>query len=87
MSESPRAKFLKRFQDKELAAVVYDTLQLASHHDPDHAKDIKYAKSDIHILFEKVEELESEIQLAQRRLDRIGAPQYRPIKKNGKIIG
>jgi hypothetical protein len=65
-NNSPRSKFLEKFDDHRLAAVVWDLMELATTHDPDHAKELR--------------NLHSRLELAERRLDRIGAPQYRRIK-------
>ena len=64
---SLRAKFIASKDIKEIAAHAWDALTLASTHDPDHAK--------------KLRELESRIEVLERQMERIGAPQYRTIYK------
>jgi len=64
---SPRAKFIAKAQDKELAAFVWDIGQLAMHHDPEHAKEL--------------EALDNRVAVLERQVERLGAPQYRTIKK------
>lgn len=38
---SPRSRFLERFSDKKLAAVVWEIQRLATTHDPDHARELR----------------------------------------------
>jgi hypothetical protein len=44
---SPRAKFIKEVDIKRLAAYAWDAMQLASSHDPDHAKELKQLRKDL----------------------------------------
>lgn len=62
---SPRAKFVKDVTPKRLAGYSWDAMQLASTHDPDHAKELK--------------ELRMRIEVMERQLERLGAPQYRRV--------
>jgi hypothetical protein len=39
--QSPRAKFISEVGLKKLAGYAWDAMQLASSHDPDHAKELK----------------------------------------------
>lgn len=63
---SPRSKFLSKFDDHKLAAVVWDVMQQASSHDPD--------------LLKAIRNLDSQVAVLERRLDRIGAPKYRRVR-------
>jgi hypothetical protein len=38
---SPRAKFVRSVSLKKLAGYAWDAMQLASHHDPEHAKELQ----------------------------------------------
>jgi hypothetical protein len=69
---SPRSKFLSKFDDHRLAAVVWDVMIQASNHDPDLLKAIRN-------LDRQIEKLYSRMELVEHRLDRIGAPQYRKV--------
>ena len=63
---SPRKKFIKTVTFKRLAGYSWDAMQLASSHDPD--------------LLKAIRNLDSQVELLERRLDRLGAPQYRRVK-------
>jgi hypothetical protein len=65
--QSPRSKFIKEVNFERLAGFAWDAMVLASTHDPEHEKD----------LFE----LRSRIEVLERQMERIGAPQYRTIRK------
>ena len=68
-----RAKFIldASKNPKRLAAYAWDAMQLASTHDPDHAKELKklYAES-IHA-FKRVIDLQQRVSRVERQLDRI----------------
>ena len=57
---------------------------LASHHDPEHHKWISNLYRDANILFRKVHDLQSQLDVVQRQMERIGAPLYR--RKSGLVI-
>jgi hypothetical protein len=63
---SARHNFIQTINLKRLAAYAWDAMQLASSHDPDHAKELK--------------ELRIRIDVLERQLERIGVPQYRLVK-------
>lgn len=64
---SPRARFIKLADGLEVKRCVWDALMLASSHDPDHAKELR--------------DLRIRIEVLERQMERIGAPQYRLVRK------
>lgn len=71
---TPRAAFIKNVDLKRLAAFAWDAMQLASSHDPDHAKQLEECR--IWLL-----KLERRLDVIDRQMERIGAPQYRVVYK------
>ena len=67
---SPRKKFIESASLKRLARHSWDAMQLASTHDPDHAKILR--------------DIISRIQVIERQLYRMGAPQYRRVYGGSK---
>jgi hypothetical protein len=88
---TPRTAFIARMTDpknaKKLAAYVFDAMQLASTHDPDLVKDIKNLTNDANILFESKHRIQERLDIVERQLERIGAPQYRVKRyRNGATV-
>jgi hypothetical protein len=77
---TPRAKFIATVSQEKLAAYAWEAMRLASTHDPDHDKLIRHSLKEIRILGCDFQKLESRIQILERQIERIGAPQYRRIK-------
>jgi hypothetical protein len=59
---------------------VKDALKLASTHDPDHAIEIRRALRWCERLFGRVIKLEDRVDVTERQLQRVGAPQYRKVR-------
>ncbi len=74
MSQTSRAKFMAKANQKDIAARAWDAMIMASTHDPDHSLEIKCLKRDVNIIFSKLETID-------RQLERLGAPQYRIFRK------
>lgn len=64
---SPRSRFILETDFLQLKAYAWDAMQLASTHDPDHDRCLKYLLHRVSIL--------------ERQMERIGAPQYRTVYK------
>jgi hypothetical protein len=47
MSKSPRFKFIHEASDERVRGYLWDAMQLASTHDPDHAKELKQLGIDL----------------------------------------
>lgn len=83
---SPRAKFLKnRTTIKSVAAYAWDAMQLASSHDPEHAEELRRLESMIYaeVKFQdrRFADACARIAVLERQTERLGAPQYRVIRK------
>lgn len=61
--------------------MIKDALKLASTHDPDHAK---LLSDHARWLVQLGTEFGNRLDVVERRLDRVGAPQYRTEKKGNK---
>lgn len=64
---SHRRRFINTATLADVAAHSWAAMDLACHHDPEHEKDIK--------------QLRDELDIVKRQLERIGAPQYRKVRK------
>lgn len=64
---TPRAEFVKHACLKRVRQRAWDAMEMASTHDPDHAKELV--------------ELRSRVEVLERQMERIGAPRYRTICK------
>jgi hypothetical protein len=86
--QSPRAKFIARADLKRLAAYAWDAMQLASSHDPDHAKDLKRIEAliyaEVKLQDRRFADICSRLSTMERQLERLGAPQYRVLYKGKK---
>jgi hypothetical protein len=78
---TPRAAFIKNADLKRLAAYAWDAMQLASTHDPDLAKSIKQLEAFNRGYWLRHDELISRIEILGRQVERLGAPQYRIVRK------
>lgn len=76
--ETPRAKFIKEAAPKAIAAMTWDAMHMASTHDPDLVKAI--SETD-HKLESWVKQLWREVDILKRQTERLGAPQYRMVRK------
>lgn len=76
--ETPRARFIKECDPKKIATVAWDAMCMASTHDPDLVKAI--SETD-HKLESWVKQLWREIDILKRQTERLGAPQYRMVRK------
>jgi hypothetical protein len=65
--KSPRTKFVAQLDLRKFASILWNTMIQASHHDPDHAKEL--------------EKLSSRLDVVEHQLWRLGAPQYRTVYK------
>jgi hypothetical protein len=63
---SPRTKFIVETDITKLKSSVWDLMQLALSHDPEHSKQLR--------------NLEMRVSILERQMERIGAPQYRRVK-------
>lgn len=68
---TPRAAFIKNATLERLAKHSWGAMTLASRHDPD--------------LLKLIGDLQSRVDVIERQLERIGAPQYRLVRK-GKHV-
>ena len=86
--QTARAKFIAEVDSKRLAAYAWDAMQLASSHDPDHAKELKRLESliyaEVKLQDRRFADLCSRLSVVERQLEKIGAPQYRVIYKGKK---
>lgn len=57
---TPRADFIKNATDERVRGFLWDAMQLASSHDPEHEKAINDLTKKIKVLTDRVEELEQE---------------------------
>jgi hypothetical protein len=62
---SPRKRFIEKYSNeyvsKDFVQFVWDTMSLASTHDPDHAKDIRRQGRWANRLFCRVDKLEKKV--------------------------
>lgn len=69
-NNSPRSKFLEKFDDHRLAAVVWDLMKLATTHDPDHAKVLA---DHARWLVQLGTQLGNRLDVVERRLEKLEA--------------
>jgi phosphate uptake regulator len=55
---TPRAKFIAKASQKNIAQMAWDAMMMASSHDPDHAKAIRRLERWVDRLFRRVAKLE-----------------------------
>ena len=85
---SPRANFIATFDLKKLAGYVWDAMMLASTHDPDHSEyldklnDLIYA--EVKLQDRRFSDTCTRLSIVERQLERLGAPQYRVVRKGKK---
>lgn len=80
-NQSPRAKFIESVNLKKLAGHSWDAMKLASTHDPDLRQAIIETEKKLE---DWVKQLWREIDILKRQMERLGAPQYRVVKKGNK---
>jgi hypothetical protein len=73
-------KPITRAEWNKLVRYSKDCMNLASTHDPDHAVEIRRLFRWSERLFGRVLKLEDRLEVTERQLQRLGAPQYRKIK-------
>jgi hypothetical protein len=74
---TPRAKFVEKADLKKVAAWAYDAMQMASSHDPFLFGTHSRASEIIPWLLDLLEPIE----ILERHMQRLGAPEYRRPKK------
>ena len=75
---SPRAKFIATADQKRIAARLWDVMIQASSHDPEHQQ---WLTDLTKVVNKDLTEIEDRLDLIERALQRIGAPQYRKVRK------
>jgi hypothetical protein len=85
---SPRAKFIAEATLKSLAAYAWDAMQLASSHDPEHAKEIirlaNLIQGEVTLEDRRFADVCQRLFILERQTERLGAPQYRTLRKGKK---
>ena len=66
-------KPITRKEYNKVLRLAKDALELACHHDPEHAKELKKLRKD-------VTHLDILLGVVERQLQRLGAPQYRRVR-------
>ena len=74
---TPCADFIKNADEKRIRTIVWNTMIQASSHDPEHHK---WLTDITNVLNNDLKEIETRLDIIERQLERIGAPQYRKIK-------
>ena len=74
-------KPITREEYRKVYRLALDGLNLASSHDPEHTKELKGITRNIKYLFKWSDDVDSHLQIIDRQLERLGAPQYRVIRK------
>ena len=77
---TPRSAFINNANLEKVAAKSWDAMELASSHDPEHAKDIRDVLDVVRDLAKVVENVEIRVSVLERQMERIGAPQYRRVR-------
>lgn len=82
---TPRATFINDVTFAELAAYAWDAMQLASSHDPEHARELKHLASliqaEVKFQDRQFRDLQTRISTLEHQVEAIGAPQYRLVQK------
>ncbi len=82
---TPKAKFIKEANPQSVAALARDSMQMASTHDPEHQaalvrlNDLLFA--EVKLQDRRFSDVCSRLSIIERQLERMGAPQYRTIRK------
>lgn len=83
-----RATFIANADLKKLAAYAWDAMQLASSHDPDHAKQLEKLEdliyAEVKLQDTRFCDTCARLVTLERQMERLGAPQYRIISKRKK---
>lgn len=86
--QSPRSKFIKESDLENVARVAWDAMMLASYHDPEHAAGLKrlenFICAEVKLQDRRFSDTCSRLSIVERQLERLGAPQYRVIRKGKK---
>lgn len=86
--QSPRSRFIEEQNIKSIAALAWDASTQASHHDPEHEaalvrlENLLYA--EVKLCERRFTDTCVRLSIVERQLERMGAPQYRVIRK-GKV--
>jgi hypothetical protein len=86
--QSLRSKFIEEQNIKSIAAHSWDAMMLASSHDPEHEaalarlENLIYA--EVKLCDRRFTDTCGRLSIIERQLERMGAPQYRTIRK-GKV--
>ena len=75
---TPRANFIATADLKKLAGYAWDAMQQASTHDPDI---LRWMKEDRELQTRRFSDSCARLSILERQMERIGAPQYRVIRK------
>ena len=88
--QSPRAKFIEKTDFLKLKAYAWDAMRLASTHDPDHEKKLEDLKGLIHaevkLQDRRFTDTCSRLSILECQMQRLGAPQYRTVRKGNVTI-
>ena len=75
---SPRAKFINTASLQKLAAYAWDAMQLASSHDPDHAKELNHLSNliyaEVKLADRRFTDVCARVSILERQVERLGAP-------------
>ncbi len=86
--QSPRSRFIEEQNIKSIAAHSWDAMMLASSHDPEHEAALirleKLIYAEVKLQDRRFADICGRLSVTERQLERMGAPQYRTIRK-GKI--
>jgi len=75
---TPRAKFIATADEKRIKQLLWDVAEQASNHDPEHHEWL----TDISKCLNKdLPKIDNRLDIIERQLERIGAPQYRKVRK------
>lgn len=82
---SPRSRFILETDFLQLKAYAWDAMQLASHHDPEHAKELvnlnNLIYAEVKLQDRRFADSCARLSVLERQMERIGAPQYRTVYK------